>query len=221
MSTKKPVSSPLLDSIPGIVYGFGTYEESIPANLRDAIEETNLGYEHVHGVAVAEVTQAKQDCGKVDGSWTSKTGLTVSVETGDCCPILLRHVRGEAVAALHSGWRGTKAEIVHAFFDQLGQPPSDWVAVIGPCIGPCCYQVSRELALEFQSDFKRFGFKPQGPEERYLDLAELNRLQLLELGVSQVEVLRYCTGCSLEPRFSSYRREGKTFHGQVSGIMKV
>jgi copper oxidase (laccase) domain-containing protein len=83
-----------------------------------------------------------------------------------------------------------------------GEDPAQWIAAIGPAIGPCCYEVSEELAREFGS-----------PQTRMLDLPALNAAQLRAAGIGEVELLRACTRCSLDergtPLYASYRREGR------------
>ncbi len=124
--------------------------------------------------------------------------------SADCVPVLAARTDGRAVAALHAGWRGTLAgaasELVRALVAR-GEDPSRWVAAIGPAIGPCCYEVSAELAREF------------GARTRMLDLPALNAAQLRAAGIGAVELLRACTRCARDergaPLYASYRRDGR------------
>jgi YfiH family protein len=207
------LTSQLLSVIPGVRHGFGTRGENIPDAMVLEWTRSAPHWKQVHGVACAEVIAPAQECGEVDALYTLQPKVPIAVVTADCVPILLARISGGAVAAVHAGWRGTRAGIVRELWKKLsflGERPSDWVAAVGPAIGPCCYEVSEELAEDF---LKTFG-APAVPRHRILDLPGINRTELLSLGLREVEVLRNCTRCSLasdgvpEPLFHSYRREG-------------
>src|SRR5690606_32199402 len=110
----------------------------------------------VHGIHIHEVTKPKQEVGEADGLYTESTDVLIGILTADCVPILLSEKSGNAVAALHAGWRGTYEGIVSAFSRVLqskGQCPSQWKAIVGPSIGPCCYEVSEEMVENFKKKF--------------------------------------------------------------------
>ena len=75
-------------------------------------------------------------------------------------------------------------------------------ALIAPSAGPCCYEVSLEMAQAFAA---RLGFSIEG---RRLDLWDANVRQLTEGGVParQIHVEGICTIC--DGRFHSHRRSG-------------
>lgn len=137
-------------------------------------------------------------------------GIAAAVKTADCVPILLASRRTGEVAAVHAGWRGTVAEIVGKAVSLLGARgslPGDLLAAIGPAIGPCCYEVSEELASRFQD---RFGGEvvSRSCSRPHLDLALANRILLVEAGLAPetVENLGICTSCGPD-RFFSHRRD--------------
>src|SRR5260370_16217141 len=47
-----------------------------------------------------------------DASITNRPGLLLAVQTADCVPILPVDPKKRAIAAVHAGWRGTRARIV-------------------------------------------------------------------------------------------------------------
>jgi copper oxidase (laccase) domain-containing protein len=61
----------------------------------------------------------------------------LAVWVGDCAPVVMVRDDG-ALVACHAGWRGLAAGILDVAVDALGAPPV--AAVVGPCIGPCCYE---------------------------------------------------------------------------------
>lgn len=216
------LQSELLKGLKRVVHNFGVLDEGPLPDLKSCW--ANLPkWKQVHGVEMAKVSSPLQDCGQVDALYTSESQIPVAVITADCVPILMAHKDGKGVAAIHAGWRGTKALILEQVWKKLGHEghqPGQWVAAVGPAIGPCCYQVGEDLAAEFQKDFGRFGVTQVVPSHRMLDLPRINFEVLKELGLAEVELLRYCTQCSVGPRFHSYRRsQGQSAGRQYSGLV--
>jgi polyphenol oxidase len=92
-----------------------------------------------------------------DALITREKGILLAVQTADCIPILLADTKRHAVAAIHSGWRGTLARIAAKTLGRMqmefGTRPEDVVAAVGPGIGRCCYEVGEEVAKEFAAQF--------------------------------------------------------------------
>ena len=150
--------------------------------------------------------------GEGDALLTRQPGLTISIRTADCYPILLADPVAGVVAAIHAGWRGTGAHIVEQVIERLrsefGTKPEDIVAAIGPGIGGCCYEVGEDVA-------RRFGMDRAGK----LDLAAENLHQLVEAGVQRAHVdsIGACTRCDAQ-RFHSWRRDGEHAGRMISFI---
>jgi polyphenol oxidase len=94
---------------------------------------------------------------KGDALITRERGVLLTVQTADCIPILLADTKNRAVAAIHSGWRGTSQRIAQKTLGRMrmefGTRPEDVVAAIGPGIGPCCYEVGHEVVQDFATKF--------------------------------------------------------------------
>ena len=92
-----------------------------------------------------------------DALVTREPGVLLAVQTADCIPILLADTKQRAVAAIHSGWRGTAQRIAEKTLGRMqmefGTRPKDVVAAIGPGIGACCYEVGHEVIQEFAAKF--------------------------------------------------------------------
>jgi polyphenol oxidase len=137
-----------------------------------------------------------------DGLWTDEAELPILALGADCALIGLARVNGDrpAVGVLHAGWKGLLAGIAEASVAALGGRVA---AVVGPTIGPCCYEVGEEVAAPFRA---RFG--ADVVSGRKLDLWTSAERALREAGCASVERLDLCTACDAE-RFFSYRRDGK------------
>jgi purine-nucleoside/S-methyl-5'-thioadenosine phosphorylase / adenosine deaminase len=161
-------------------------------------EELRYGRQ-LHG-AVVRRAEGRGQPG--DGLWTDTRGASLLVFTADCLPIALARVDGErpAIAALHVGWRGLLGGIIESGAAALG--PARLAAVIGPGIGPCCYEVGEEVAKPFR---ERFG---DGiVRNSHLDLWSAAEQALRAAGVTKVSRFDLCTACNPE-LFFSHRRDG-------------
>jgi YfiH family protein len=185
-----------LDALPWLDYGFGTRSSDIPAlygqlaTLKQIHSTTCLAAEGRAGIL-----------GQGDALLENTPGAVIAVKTADCIPILLVDGQRRAVAAVHAGWRGTAAGIVgraiRAMVERFETAPGDLHAAIGPGIGPCCYEVGPEVAIQFGA---------QGRTR--IDLAAANRRQLLQAGVAagRIYASGLCTMCRAED-FHSFRRD--------------
>ncbi len=102
-----------------------------------------------------------------DALVTCKPRILLAVQTADCIPILLADAKRHAIAAIHSGWRGTLRRIAAKTLGRMrmefGTRPEDVVAALGPGVGRCCYEVGHEVATEFAAQFPNAGDWFDGP----------------------------------------------------------
>src|SRR5262249_58299369 len=85
-----------------------------------------------------------------DGLWRDERGLPVLALAADCLPIALARANGgtPALAVLHAGWRGLVGGIAAEGVQTLGGGLVG--AIVGPGIGPCCYEVGEDVAAPFR-----------------------------------------------------------------------
>ena len=106
---------------------------------------------------VSEGMPGPGDSPRADALFTRDAGQLLVVQTADCVPILLADTKQQAIAAVHSGWRGTVQRIVQKTLGRMqmefGTQPFDVLAAIGPSIGRCCYEVGADVAREFHAQF--------------------------------------------------------------------
>jgi hypothetical protein len=165
----------------------------------------------VHGCRVVEAGAGTEPVEEADAVASATPGVAACVSVADCVPVLLADPRSGAVAAVHAGWRGTlagvAAEGVRVLVERHGSRPGDLLAVIGPGIGPCCFEVERALATRFRDELGPVVASPRDQGSR-VDLWAANQVVLRRVGVhrSRVEVLGRCTSCE-ERTFFSHRRD--------------
>ena len=137
-----------------------------------------------------------------DGLWTDEPDVPMLTLGADCALIALARTNGDrpGLAVLHAGWKGLLAGIAEAGVIALGGKPA---AVVGPAIGPCCYEVQEDVAAPFRA---RFG--SDVVRKGRVDLWRAAELALTRAGCASVERLDLCTACEPD-RFFSYRRDGK------------
>jgi len=162
----------------------------------------------VHGTLVRRARPGDRD-EHADGLWTDEPGLPMLAMSADCLPIALARTNGGApgLAVLHVGWRGLADGVVVSGVEALGGRVA---AVIGPGIGPCCYEVGPEVAARFDGDLL---------EDRKLDLWTAAERALKAAGVGDVERTDICTSCNPDLYFSHRRDRGVTGRQGVIGLV--
>jgi hypothetical protein len=171
----------------------------------------------VHGVAVAFADAPGHHDG-CDVLLSRTPGLALAVTSADCMPILL--TAPGAVAAAHSGWRGTAAgaprAALRALLEATGAAPERVEIHLGPCIRRCCYEVGPEVADRFPAA----AVARVGGTWR-LDLPAAARLQLVAEGVPDRRIADTgaCTSCDRTLYYSHRRDAGLT--GRHWGIVAL
>jgi hypothetical protein len=210
VSTRPPkLCHPLLDAC-GVQHSFGARGAEDPSGLRRPHQ--------VHGRVVAELLD---DGGLVpaeaDAVVSAVAEVAIAVVTADCVPILAASDDGEVVAAIHAGWRGLAAGVVEAGVAALrtrAREDASLVAVIGPHIGVCCYEVDvpvlDAMALHFGQE-SRAAVQVGRPGHAHLDLGVLAELALARAEIpthARGRIPNACTFCH-PARYHSYRRDGE------------
>jgi copper oxidase (laccase) domain-containing protein len=131
----------------------------------------------------------------------------------DCALIALVRTNGvrPAAAVVHAGRMGILAGVVEVAVGTLGGRVA---AVIGPTIGPCCYDVGQDVAGPYRERFGA-GIVSSGR----LDLPRAAERVLREAGCASVERFDLCTSCRPD-LFFSYRRDGtpRGGHGVIASV---
>ena len=176
--------------------------------------------QQVHSANVKIVTKPgiANNC---DGLITAQKNLFLSVQTADCFPVFIFDPRKEVVALVHSGWRGTAADIcgktIEAMNDRFDCKVEDLFAAVGPGVQQSCYQVDDKTATFFKADF----LQPDGKGHYKLDVQGAIVDQLKKRGIpeTRIEVDYTCTHCAAQ-LYYSYRRDGIQ-SGRMMGIIGI
>lgn len=160
--------------------------------------ETMRFAEQVHGAKVARATFANREISpNVDGLVTDEAGLGLGIYVADCCAIFLVDRRSKAIGLLHSGRKGTDANIAMEGETQLlefsGGRPEDVIAALSPCIHGCCYDSDFCSQIEEQLRALRVGAVVRHPD---------------------------CTGCR-QDRYYSYRKEQGRTGRMLAFMMRI
>lgn len=172
--------------------------------------------------AVSAAAQPDPDLEQGDALVTALPGVWIGIRTADCVPVLIADPVRRAVAAVHSGWRGTMAGIALKAVERLaaeyGSSAADLRVAVGPAIGACCYEVGPEVAEAFGA--RGVVARPPGASRPHLDLTATLERQLLDAGVlaGHLSLSRDCTRCDPAGRFHSYRRDGGAAGRMIAAI---
>jgi YfiH family protein len=204
----------------------------------------------VHGTAVVIAGPNRARSREIpvgDVVVTRAPGVAVAVQAADCVPLLIADPRTGAMAAAHAGWRGLAANVpratVEALAREFGSRAEDLIAVAGPSIGPCCYEVGADVRRFFEvAGFSNaaierwFQTSPQPtarnptmpgvPAARRLDrwffdgwTAVGEELEAAGVPAEQMHLSKLCTA-SHPAVLCSYRRDGQRA-GRIVGVISA
>ncbi len=173
---------------------------------REVVEQLGFDWdqcwraEQVHGSLVVNVENAEHGSkiSAADGLMTNNTGAMLGVYVADCGAVYIVDKKQKGVALVHSGAKGTAANIVaeaiRKMMDQWYSNPADLVVVLAPCIRPPNYEI---------------------------DIAGMIRQQVLDQGVPAEQFVDcgICTGEDVENYYSYRVEKGKT--GRMLALLGV
>lgn len=186
-----------------------------------------------HGVKVTEITEEnvgsgfiKPELSATDAIITVLPNVPLVCHTADCVPVLLYDKVTHAIAAIHAGWRGMVdgviEETIGAMEDAYDTDPVNLIAAVGPCIGPCCFEVDMDVVERFKSEFGEGVIIPgkQGNKSK-IDLSMCARDALSGCGLDDcnIDISNECTKCK-EDLYYSHRRMGDQ-RGTLAGIIQT
>lgn len=190
--------------------------EEVENNKRLVCEGLKISYEnliipqqtHSDNVRLVEIKNQK-NFDNTDALITNLPQIAIALNFADCVPILFYDPIQRVIAAAHAGWRGTVAKIgvktVDKMVENFSCKPEDIMALIGPAIGKCCFEVKDDVKEKLLMTIDK-SHHLESCEKNNLDLKLINKFQLLARGINKIDLCEYCTSCQNE-LFFSYRKE--------------
>lgn len=155
-----------------------------------------------------------------DALWSQSPQRVLAVTMADCLTALLFDPDTGTIAAVHAGWRGTRAHILEKtlrFLADTGRiRTASALIAFGPCLRPEALEVGAEVAAQLEPEFLiRSGGRT------CFDMPASNRAQALAIGIPAANI-RDPGGCTLtDPeRFFSYRRDGRA-SGRLAAFISL
>ena len=162
-----------------------------------------------------EFVDERVDYPDTDGLIITKKNIPIALRFADCTPLIFYDTKQKIGAISHAGWRGTVQKIGPKTIFKMQSNPKDIIAIIGPAIGLCCYEVSDDVRGKLLETVKDTRNLIQG---KNVDLKQINKRQLEEIGVVKIDICPYCTSCNND-LFYSYRKENGTSERHYALLM--
>jgi YfiH family protein len=151
-----------------------------------------------------------RDTSGADGHLSRSNRTAMAVTLADCVPVFIAHPDGVGIL-LHSGWKGTAANILKSGLDALdsmGLKASDALVHFGPAVCGKCYEVGPDVYKAVT------GKDVETPS--LLDLRAVMADQARQAGAA-VTISDWCTRCHNE-RFFSHRAGDE---GRQLGVLLI
>jgi hypothetical protein len=174
----------------------------------------------VHATGIAQIGRTffrlsdevrRQVLEGVDALMTNLPGVCIGVSTADCIPIILYDPEHRAASVVHSGWRGTVADIAGVAVTSMQMAyhsrPKVLKAVIGPGISLANFEVGDEVYEQFAAAGYPMAQIARKYEKWHIDLWTCCRLQLKEVGLKgeNIQTSGICTYDHCDDYFSARR----------------
>ena len=205
LNGQKILRSDKLKKYEGVDAFFTTRGVNIPTDFASRIiSPVQTHSDHI------ETVDERDEYPDTDGLILTETGTAIFLRFADCTPLIFYDTKHNIAAISHAGWRGTAARIgvktVAKMVMNFSSRVYDIIALIGPAISMCCYEVSDDVKDSLLSTVKNTKGLFKG---RNVDLKQINARQLKEIGVHNIDICPYCTSCNND-LFYSYRKENGT-----------
>ena len=223
-------------------FGRGDSDENVHENYRRICKSAGFEYEslvaskHIHETVVRKVSKENSGVGiykpvdipSVDALVTNDPQVTLVTYYADCTPVFFVDPEKRAIGLAHAGWRGTVGEIskkvVAKMSVEFSTNPEDLICAIGPVIGKCCYEVSKDCAEKFAKLFTWDSpviTRTENSDKFMIDLSLANKLILMGAGVKEENIVisDLCTKCNSDLLWSHRATSGK--RGTMSAFMQL
>ena len=174
----------------------------------------------VHGTGITQISKTffllSEDIRRsvtegIDALITNVPGVCIGVSTADCIPIIIYDPEHHAAGVVHSGWRGTVANIAEAAVASMirsyHSKPERLLAVIGPGISRGNFEVGDEVYNSFASANYPMDAIAVREEKWHIDLPKCCQMQLEAVGIPSANICMtdICTYDQTDDFFSARR----------------
>lgn len=162
----------------------------------------------------------------IDGLYTMTPGVTLTTFHADCVPVFIFEPGIKAAALVHSGWRGTLSDIAGGMADRLaglpGYEAGRSIAVLGPSIGHCCFEVDEDVYCLFREKYDNDRYYKKTLDNKWkVDIKAIIIKQLTDKGFEKRNIhdCGICTKCRKDLFFSYRGDNGRT--GSMAAFMQI
>ncbi len=186
---------------------------------------------YAHGFNIFSVDNCENEKGiynknmpVCDGLSSNTRGKTIITLHSDCLPLFFLDTKNRAIALCHAGWKGVYSHItlkaVDFMQEKYGTRPKDILAAIGPSIGPCCFEVRKDVYGCFKNEFGCFAVSEKDGK-MFVDLWKACASDMMAAGIpaKQVNISFICNACDKSTFFSHRRDKGRT--GAMMAFMQL
>lgn len=159
-----------------------------------------------------------------DGMVCKKPKIALGILTADCVPILLADEKKEIIAAVHSGWRGARTNIISAAIEAMKDLGATSIkAIIGPCIKQPNYEVDELFYKDFineNEDFNKFFILSNRDNHYLFDLTSYAKEKLEQENIDDIFDINQDT-YSDEENYFSFRRHTHNPQSAMGNFISV
>ncbi len=186
-------------------------EEEIEANKVELAKALNIKREsivfqkQIHS-DVVQIVKKNTPIYETDGMLTNEEGIFLCLSLADCCGILVYDREQKVIGAFHSGWKGTKQNIVRKGIElmksEFQSNSGDILVWITPCAGKEDYEVGADVARYFPNFIM-----PLKQDKYLLDLKRAIFTQLIQVGINKNNIEISIESTISDLKFHSFRRD--------------
>ncbi|MBE5937200.1 MAG: peptidoglycan editing factor PgeF [Lachnospiraceae bacterium] len=218
------------DDYENVMENHRRFAEAIGYNHLDTVFSDQIHETHIERVGIKDRghgMKGEKGMPGADGLVTDEPGVPIMTFYADCVPLFFYDPVNKVIATAHSGWRGTIAGIggkmVEYMCKEMGCNRDDIIAVIGPSICMNCYEVSEDVALQFEKEFPQSIhdelLHSKGNGKYLLNLWKANEHILLSAGIKSdnLDIPEICTCHNPELMISHRQTMGN--RGNMAGVI--
>jgi YfiH family protein len=184
---------------------------ALAARRRAVVDRPWVWLRQVHGAEVLVVTPGDDPTAvagrAADAVVTTRADIALAVHGADCGMLALSSPEG-VIGAVHAGWRGIEAGVVGDAAEAMrGLGASRIDAVVGPCIGPECYEFGPEPLALLRAALGPTVVGATRSGAPALDVPAALDRSLALAGVDVVARSARCTACAVDELWS-FRARG-------------